>query len=1125
MSMPPPLVMLASAGTGKTHQLTSRCIGLLVDEVAPESLLATTFTRKAAGEILARVLERLAAGARGAEAAAALARSVGAAGLDAAACGRHLGTLLRHIDRLQVQTLDAFFVRLASLAGFELGLPPGWRILDEADVAGLHQAAFQRMLERAEPRELAALLSALQREEPGRSTYLALQRIVGQAYAVYLQGTREAWDALEVPDGLAPEELAARLVALRAASLPATAKGAPDSRWLQARESAVRQCDEAAWDEFLAGGLVKPVAASLRTGGGEAPSYCRKPIEGPLLASLEALVRHAWLQQLQVVRQRGLAMRELLDRFHAALLQCKRERRLYEFDDLPRLLTEGAPLGLGLEELGFRRDAGIEHLLLDEFQDTSVQQARVLAPLIARVLEPGQPRSFFCVGDVKQSIYGWRQGESRLLESLPERHGLQPQTLEDNRRSSRVVLEAVSLVFGGLGQSAVFADDPPLTASARRWQAGFRPPGVVRRELPGHAALLEVPTEGKDVATRRRAVLTATVHHVARLAEEAPRARIGVLVRRRAAMPLLIHGLMQRGVAASGEGGNPLVDSEAVRVALSLLTLADHPGDSAAAFHVATSPLAGALGLEPPLEAAPRQALAADVRERLVRDGYGATFAWLAGLVSAADGFERWDRVRFPQLVDLATAYDERASLRPQDFVARIWEQRVEAPTRAPVSVMTVHGAKGLEFDAVVLPDLEGDLRRFNPQLVKHQPSPWERFDLIVPWSRREAPSAPLQELVDEARGRALEEQLCVLYVGMTRAVRRLDLLVAQPAKGDHSGSLPALLRGALVEGAGHDVLAGQPAPAAEGLRVLWQHPENAADWTAASAEAPSLAPEPALAPEAQHGRQPAAAAARPGAAAADDSAAAAAPLRLAARPQRACRRHASPSARVVERELGVVDLLGLRDPRARLHGLLVHAWLAELEWYEPSAWDEPRLRALGLAVARHERLELSPELLTAELARCRALLERPVTRQLLSRPQDGLAREVWRERRFAVLLPADQGGTVARPAGHGTAAGGAGAARDELLMRGAFDRVVLVRDGERCVSAEIIDYKTDALAPDAPGASGEPAALDALEARAKHHRPQMEAYRDVLVALTGLPRAQVRCRLLFLSIDRVVDC
>ena len=126
-----PSVVLGSAGSGKTHELAGRYIAAL--GAGAERILATTFTRKAAGEMRSKVLRRLLDAANGAAGAAeALSESCGRRITREEARGLLL-ELLRGIDRLRIQTLDSFFAEVGRLFSAELGLLPGWRILDEIE--------------------------------------------------------------------------------------------------------------------------------------------------------------------------------------------------------------------------------------------------------------------------------------------------------------------------------------------------------------------------------------------------------------------------------------------------------------------------------------------------------------------------------------------------------------------------------------------------------------------------------------------------------------------------------------------------------------------------------------------------------------------------------------------------------------------------------------------------------------------------------------------------------------------------------------------------------------------------------------------------------------------------------
>ena len=145
---PAPLreLVLASAGSGKTYHLSSRIIGLLAAGTPPNEILASTFTRKAAGEILERVLVRLAEGASDPEKAQALGRDADPRLGRPEACCRLLGLLLADLHQFNVGTLDAFLVRLARSFFQELGLAPGWTIADHPTQERLRTEAVQAAL-------------------------------------------------------------------------------------------------------------------------------------------------------------------------------------------------------------------------------------------------------------------------------------------------------------------------------------------------------------------------------------------------------------------------------------------------------------------------------------------------------------------------------------------------------------------------------------------------------------------------------------------------------------------------------------------------------------------------------------------------------------------------------------------------------------------------------------------------------------------------------------------------------------------------------------------------------------------------------------------------------------------
>ena len=164
----PHLIIRASAGSGKTYQLSSRFIALLAAGQTPDSILATTFTRKAAGEIFDRVLWRLAEAVADDRKRAELGKSIGDASLSAARVRSLLVETLSGLHRLRIGTLDSFFMKLAGSFALELGLPPGWRIGDEAEDRELREEAVEAILGTDRSEELLTLFHLLTKGEARR---------------------------------------------------------------------------------------------------------------------------------------------------------------------------------------------------------------------------------------------------------------------------------------------------------------------------------------------------------------------------------------------------------------------------------------------------------------------------------------------------------------------------------------------------------------------------------------------------------------------------------------------------------------------------------------------------------------------------------------------------------------------------------------------------------------------------------------------------------------------------------------------------------------------------------------------------------------------------------------------
>ena len=995
-------LVLADAGSGKTHRLTTELVRLLASGVPPEEILASTFTRKAAGEIQDRILLRLARAASDSAAAGELSRLVSEDGgrrLAAADFATLLLGVARNLHRLQVQTLDAFFYRIARAFAFELGLPATWETPTEPEVDDLRSLAVEAAIREMDPGALAELIAQVgdgSAAGPVHKTLLDNARQLHASFVALDPGVRNPWGftgGLGAFPQIDEAEWAELVSRLETAELPRTAAGAPDKNWSTARDRAVQAVRAGDWETFIS----KGIAGALLEGKVE---FGSKSIPRALAEIYFGLLDIAKRVIGRTFQRRVEGLGRFLPEFDRAFLALQRREGLYHFDDLIHALVRASNLEAGAE-LFYRLDGRVRHVLLDEFQDTSNPQWSALEPLVGEILSGYEDeRVALIVADPKQSIFGWRGGSPRLIAHLEATYALSTETLTRSRRSSSVVLGAVNRVFSDVATAGLLSE---VDTEVSTWANAFedhRP----EKDRPGYVRLETGPEEEGDTGKEQPALLAYAAERARDLHRATPGATLAVLTRTNAAATSLMANLRRLGIEASEEGGVAVTDSAPVLVILAAFRLADHPADVVSRYLVAKTAVAKLLGISPAdWKDEVRMASAArGLRARLLEEGYGTLlsgwFRTLAPLVSARD------RRRLRQLVELAFRWDERPTIRPSDFVAFVKASQVEDPTSSAVRVMTVHKAKGLEFDVVLLPELDalqlvegerrsgflsyreggvGSVKRVYPRLSLHARLLFDE----------------LTEPEAQARERRLWDALSQLYVGMTRARHATYLIVGPDAEGKQGRRRTAAR---LVR----DTLA--PQVQATPLSLLWE--DGDPDWcrkaSAAKTGGPGNAGQVAPLPTG--------------------------PVTLATPTGRRSFRARTPSDLVQRGHLTFRALFERERSAAKDRGALVHRWLEMFDWIESGVPDTAALLAAA------EPLAFGPEDARALLPDFVGWIEAPAIRSLLSRSAFPAGARVDRELSFFV--------------------------RDGLtLLEGRVDRLIRM-DGANGPRLRVVDWKTDDL-------------------------------------------------------------
>lgn len=1097
---PPHVLIRASAGSGKTYQLSNRFLDLVQRDAPVDSILGATFTRAAAAEIQNRVLERLAEAVEHESKRRELGQAIGVPDLSRDRCLELLVLLTRQLHRLRISTLDSFFIQIAQTFSWELGLPAHWRIIDDLEDARIREDAIAAVLAESEQSHLARLVQLLTKGEASRSVGDLLRTTVGSLYAIFLQSSREAWQRVPQRTCLRDGELESIVDQLEAAPLPTT-----DARWAKARATDVALARTGAWETFPAKGLAAKVAD-------ESLTYYKKPIPESLAALYRKLLDHAGAVILNKIAAQTVATYDLLEQFHLQYERLKHERSALRFEDVTRHVSrwlqarreQAADESATLEQLAFRLDARIDHLLLDEFQDTSADQWNVIRPLAERVVFADNS-SFFCVGDVKQAIYGWRGGVAEIFDAIQEQ--LPPVTsshLAKSFRSAQPVIDSVNRVFQQLSPQEGWGR---AAAAIERWTKNFPEHTTQHTRRAGYVAVevapeVELPPESwdedvedaggessDDDATRSAdPMITFAADRIAALKAQAPSATIGVLVRGNKRIAPLIYELRKRNVAASEEGGNPLSDSAAVQLVLSALDFADHPGNTVARFHVAHSPLAAGLGWPRSAAAGEYGRLAGEIRRQLSYQGYGATIAaWSRSMADACDARE-WRRLR--QLVTRAYEYDANATLRPSDFVRVVEAEAVADPSSADVRVTTIHKSKGLQYDIVVLPELDAPVLGQTPSYVARRPDPTGAFDLVcryVSSGLRDLLPPQLQALFPAHDLRVANESLCVFYVALTRAIRALHLLVAptRSAKGNVPLTYAGLLRAALVDGERF-----------EPGEIPYRHGQE--NWYAADQRATPTGTAPSHEPATRSPEQPSSAAPLD------------IPLAPLVGPRRRGLERVSPSAL----EGGGLRKLSTPGPSTsgpgdrvagRQRGIVMHAWFEQIQWLDDGVPDPEALRRRAIEVMD---AQFDAKQLDAWLDDFRQACQSPAIAELLSRRAY--------DRLYALGFPASVATSV-RPAERACEVFTErkfAIRQGDQLVNGVVDRLIVIQTGGRRVAADIVDYKTDVV---------EPGDASALREKVEYYRPQLAAYRRAVAAFLSLPVEHVASRLVFTHPRQVV--
>ncbi|MDP8979407.1 MAG: UvrD-helicase domain-containing protein [Acidobacteriota bacterium] len=848
----------APAGSGKTELLIRRYLRLLAEVEYPEAVVAITFTRKAASEMRARVLNALRAGDTPL-ASAVLERD------------RQLSwQLARNPARLRIETIDAL------CAGITRSMPWLARFGSQPEVTerpeDLYREAARATLSLVAEEERAARLG------PISTLLLHLDNDFGGAETLIAR-------MLERRDQWLRHTGTGRNLAHVRTALEESLSGLVSSSMERLRRhfSEPVAHDIAAllgWDSLPGISLAdaprwQAVANLLLTKGGDfrkrVDTSMGFPANHPLKtrcqnllarvagdnALLEALRDFRELPDARFEDQQWSAMQAVIEALMLAVAHLEvvfRERGRVDFTEVSlsaarALGSPEDPTDLGLA-VGYR----IQHLLVDEFQDTSYTQFDLLRKLTAG-WSPGDGRTLFLVGDPMQSIYRFRQAEVGLFLKAREQGiggvKMEPLALAMNFRSTTGIVEWVNSTF-----PAVLPEEEDIDSGAVAFHASSaaRPAGPDAPAVEIHAA-----TDSLDEAARIVGIL-----------ERPANGTTAVLVRARMHLGKLVPALKRRGIRFQAIEIDQLGDRPVIQDLMALTFALLHPADRVSWLAILRAPWCGlsladlaALTAGEPWTAVwdllPRldRLLSPDGAERIarilpvleqavaargrrpLREWVEGCWLLLGGPACVSDDSALDDAAAYFNLIeglDEGSDVSDFANLRRE--VEALFAQP-DPQASGDLQLMTIHKAKGLEFDTVILPGLGNLPKRDDAPLLQWLEHSGEL--LLAPISRVGQPKDKIYDYLTRIERRKTElETARLLYVAVTRAREKLHLLaVAQDkaAKGSFVEHLWPAFEGVFLRNAKPAPPLPEPAIAMRTIRRLpaaWKlpAPPPAVKWT-----------------------------------------------------------------------------------------------------------------------------------------------------------------------------------------------------------------------------------------------------------------------------------------------------
>ena len=800
---PPSLtVYKASAGSGKTFRLAVEYMKLLIrNPQSYKQILAVTFTNKATEEMKMRILSQLYGLWRGLDESRAYMEVIMSEldmpdGLIAERAGTALHLLLHNYSYFRVETIDSFFQSVLHNLARELDLTANHSVsLNDRQVEEL---AVDQLIESLKAgdmlllwlmnyimdnigedrswnviwqikdfgraifsdsykRESQQLHSVLTKQHFFDNYTAMLRQMRAKAKARMAEIAQSFFNTLE-EEGLTVDDLsygksgvAGLFYKMLDGTFDDTVVG---TRVTDCQDSPEKWCKKNHERRDLIVSLAQTTLGDILN-----RALTERPHQWKLYQSADLTLRH--LNQLRLLNSIEEKVRELNEKANRFLLS-DTQQLLHE-------LIEGSDSPFIFEKIGTQ----LEHIMIDEFQDTSTVQWQNFKVLLEETMSHKDSHNLI-VGDVKQSIYRWRSGDWRLLANIENEfaheHPIHMDTLNVNRRSYRRIVDfnnAFFLKSAETEQAQAYGNKEEIEQQV---PDGKDDKGYVRVEM--------LPAEDYNATTLNQ--LTETIGTMTE--NGIPATDIAILVRRNDLIPLIANHLMEHlpEVPVVSDEAFRLDASPAVMTIVNAMRALNNPEDDITKAYL-------------------RGIYSGKLNGELPDDFNGALLKLpLYDIVEHLYGMFRLERMH-GQSAYLCAFYDLMATYindNTADISAflREWDERfcsqtIQSPEVNGIRIISIHKSKGLEFPHVFIPFCDWQMEHFDILWCKPKEEPFNQLPLVpVDYSQKGMRGTIYEDDYEEEHQQNTVDNLNLLYVAFTRAVKTLHVYGKRQSKSTRSG-------------------------------------------------------------------------------------------------------------------------------------------------------------------------------------------------------------------------------------------------------------------------------------------------------------------------------------------------